>query len=1126
MDGAGASGGRRLPLLVRSAYSFLRGPVMPAQWVTAAADAGYGAVALADWMGLYAALPLLEAAEGRGLRAVVGAELPLPGAGAGSVGAGEQGGGGRGVGNGAASADHGGIRRTLTGERRSSRPWGTEPVRSPAFPSRLLVFCEDLSGYQNLCHILSCLHGAVMPPGRSAIELLAESPGGLLVLCDDPRRLGGLRDAVGPGAVAALLPWPPGPRADRLAREAGRLDLEAVAVPQAELLTEDDRRSLRLLEAIRTGGLAVDQPGLGRPMPGSDEIAARLDAQPQACRAGRRLLERCQLKRADLKPRTFVFPSIGGTEGRDRLRRMCTEGLLARGLTGDARARRRLESELAVIEQLGFVDYFLATSRVVGWARRQGIPSVGRGSGVASLVAYLLFITNVNPVDYGLYFERFLHPLRGDYPDLDIDLAWDRRDEVIAYALEAFGQERAARIGTHHFFRERGAFREAARALGLAEETISRAGRGLGTLGRHADPTVARAARLAADLLDLPRGVGLHPGGIVLADRPVSRIVPLERSANGDVVTQFEMHGVESIGLVKIDLLGNRALGTIAGTLRALEQRGVRIDLERVAHDDERTAQLIATGRTLGCMQLESPAMRGLLRQLRTRSLGGAIHALSLIRPGPASSGMKQAFVRRARGQEAARPLQSAVSGVFSGTYGVPLYEEDIMCLAAEMAGITLAEADMLRRAIGQAAVRRGKAGADSAAVGPGGDGAETGRAAVRAGAGTDPAGVGPGAVSKAAHAEDDLERLRAGFLAAAERQGKRAAAKAAWGEMVRFASYAFCKAHAAGYGVLAYRSAYLKAHYPGPFFAALLQNHRGMYPLRVYVDDARRWGLALRPPCVQRGGRDWRWEPGRATGTLRCGLERVRCLRESTLHAILAARARRAFGDLGDFVARVRPNRAELESLLLSGALDEAWGCSRGELVWQAERILRVRRGVRGRAGADQVGEEGSSASEFDRAMQPALALQTCAGHRPGEPARRHGPWREISASHRARLERRFLGLCLTTHPMALCPAPPRGAIAVGSLRDAAAGGPGRVTVRGVVSATRRHRSDEGTPFFFFTLEDETGLLEAVVRGESALRRMPRVAIDQFVLAEGRLQNVHDAWSLDVARVRILGVF
>ncbi|MCK4305813.1 MAG: DNA polymerase III subunit alpha [Candidatus Eisenbacteria sp.] len=709
-------------------------------------------------------------------------------------------------------------------------------------------------------------------------------------------------------------------------------------------------------------------------------------------------------------------------------------------------ARRRLGKELAVIEQLGYVDYFLAAARITDWAHRQGIPAVGRGSGVASLVAYLLDITSVDPIRYGLYFERFLHPLRRDCPDLDIDIAWDRRDEVITHVLEVFGENRAAMIGTHQFFRPRGAFAAAARSLGLDNERIQHARRGLPgwslggpprgpsapaagndeglqrlqRLQRDADPAIRRAAHMALGLCGLPRGIGIHAGGIVLSDGPLSRVVPLERSANGMTITQFDMRGVKLVGLVKIDLLGNRALATLGEASQAAAG-GVGIDLEHIDHDDARTAALLSRGQTLGCFQIESPAMRSLLRQLRVCDLSGVTVALALVRPGPSSSGMKSAYAKRVGGAPIPPPIHPLITGILKLTYGVPLYDEDVMRLIAAVTGVSHAEADRLRRAI---------------------------RAAAQTGAGD---------------AGEGLSALQQGFL------------------------------------------------------AALLNHHHGMYPVRVYVDEARRMGLQLRPPCIHRSQRGWRWEARTHPGLLRCGLTQVRGLRDAIVARILAGRHSRPFRDLADFASRVRPNTAELEALLLSGAFDKAFGQVRGELIWRMRKWLRI-----GHRQGSPFGRDAPHQGRLALAVPPVAKRSLSGMGAPGTGKISNGPWRDISTEQRARLERRILGMSLAMHPVQLLPVPagPKALTPITSLSP----GPEMVVLQGIVSAVRRYTRDDGVALLFFTLEDDTGLLECIALGSRALRDIGSLEVHHFVRVEGVLHDALGARSLRVERVRALG--
>ena len=929
----------------------------------------------------------------------------------------------------------------------------------------------NYDGYRALSQGISSLRGAfdgptlplvtdAQAPALKALRRAFREGGqGLLLLSDHAGLLGWLPKLVVGAQVGALLPWPPegSPRATALERAATRIGAHVVAIPRATHLSETERRSLILLAAIRRGELlgAAPIPVLTA-MPTREEREHWEGATHGPVAAGGELLAACGLSAADLQPRGFIFPRVGGREGAETLRARCRAGLRGRGLLNSTRASARLDEELTVIGTLGFVDYFLAVTRIVDWARAEGIAIVGRGSGVASLVAYLLRITNVDPIRYNLCFERFLHEYREDCPDIDLDVAWDRHDEVIDYALNAFGANRAAQIGTHQHFHLRGAFREAGRAMGLGDEVISRVRYDLKDLADDADHAMRRAAQAAQQLEGLVRGLSVHACGVVLSDRPMSRIVPLERLSTGAVVTQLDMHGVEKLGLVKIDILGNRVLGTITEASACLAARGRGIDLGRIPHDDRGVAALLAEGRTLGCFQTESPAMRGLLRQVQPADLDGMIASLALIRPGPASSGMKAAFIERARGISVGEAADPAFEPLLRATHGVPLYEEDVIRIAAAVTGLSLAEADMLRRAVGKAV----KAEEDP----------QGGR---------------------------EVARLREGFMhAATERVGPRGA-ETAWGELVRFCAYAFCKAHAAGFGLLAYRSAYLKAHHPGAFFTAILNNARGMYPLRVYADEARRWGLRLKGPCVHASDRGWRWEPGPGLGSIRVGLGRIAHLHAATLARIFDERARQTFQDLGDLQQRLRPSAPELEALLSAGSFDEAFGEPRGRLVWQMRRLLRQARPMGGMRGQESLGL--------------LIRNRRATG----------GAWRDISASHRARLERRFLGISLALHPAQL--GPPGATEGALPVAEALTRTGRRVRLWGIISATRGHVGAGGFPMLFFSLEDQTGMAECIIRGRAALERIGRLSVDDLVRAEGTIRDQYGAPSVQIQTADIL---
>ena len=878
-----------------------------------------------------------------------------------------------------------------------------------------------------------------------------------------------------------------------------------------------------------------------------------------------------------------LFPEVELREGQTAYSELCErafEGARARYQPLRPEVVRRLDAELAAIEKLGFAPYFLLVDQIAEFARREEIPFVGRGSAAASLVSYCMGFTDADPLRYRLPFERFLNPTRSDRPDIDLDFCWRRRDEVLAFVYEAFGRERTAMICTLNTFGLRSAFREVALAEGVPPAEIQRwsrylpwhvpggaaqpfagsaddgleaesraparnrssprtsspgwvgardgsgvgardgpgagagAGDGAGAGGTEpaawveprlpyalaANP-VARALaetpecrgfpfddarwqrvlRAAARLVDTPRHFGLHPGGVVVSPGPISDFVPCQRAAKGVVVTQFDKRAVEAIGLVKMDLLGNRALTTIDDCVRALASIGIAVLPERIPEDDALTARTLRAARTLACFQVESPGMRNLLLQTGARDMDDVIQAVALIRPGPASSGMKDAYVRRFRGLEPPLPPHPRLTELLWDTHGVMLYQEDVMQAAALVAGLELAEADLLRRALQK----------------------------------------GQGA---------SLAELEARFLASAVSAGvERAAALCTWQLIANFASFAFCKAHAVTYGRIAYRSVYLKTHYPAAYLAAFLASETGYYEARVYVEEARRLGVPILGPDVNQSGAtfavEWTSRPAqgagaaesRPVGCIRVGLGQVKGLSERTRAAILAARARAPFLALPDFLERTGAHTDEVEALVQSGAFD-SFDRTRPELLW---RLHLVRRGT-SRVPADL-------AHGLDRGqLAAARAL-------PGERARRAlaqarantGGWArnglglggaelapgetgalflepetpglvlpglpDWDARTRALCEFECLGLTLGAHPTELfaCAGEERAARAgtaelqpVNRTSCAAlerfVGG--RVTLRGWLAASRHVRTANGRTMRFLTLEDETGLAEVVL--------------------------------------------
>ena len=721
------------------------------------------------------------------------------------------------------------------------------------------------------------------------------------------------------------------------------------------------RRGLhRILRAVAAGRLLKGTPAEAEALPSAATLRRRLG------RAGAReawaIAESCTLRFE--KPKRPIFPEAPlppDDTPASRLFHLATEGIKRRYRPVPAEVMRRLLSEIAVIHELNFDAYFVIVHAIVEFCREAGIAVVGRGSAANSLVAYALGITNVDPLRHELLFERFLNRARmHDPPDIDLDLDWRRRDEVLDWVYETYGRERVAMICTFQTLQFRAAFREVAKVFGMAPPEVDRLSkllprsapadlaaypelRGRFLYDKEPHRTILRAARA---LCDYPRHLSIHSGGIVVADRPLTDYLPLQRSRKGLVVTQYDMHGVEKTGLVKIDLLGHRSLAVVADAAR-----WTGADLAAIPETEPRAAALLKEGDTLGVFQLESPAMRGLLKMMAGASQDDAMIGLSLIRPGPAGSGMKDAYVRRRRGEETCDV--PALARILPKTFGVMLSHDEILRAARDEGGLTLERADQLRRAL------------------------------------------------SGMNDEDRVRAMAKEFVdgAAARGVGADEAARI-WALVTNFVSYAYSKAHAATYARISYQALVLKARHPAAFFAAVLANGGGFYEARAYVEEARRRGARILLPDINRSEPSDTFEPPDA---VRIGVGRVRDLTERTLDAILK---RRPFVSLTDFLHRVpEAQRREAEHLVLTGCFD-AFDGTRPEKLW---RVLLQRKrssaprsaGRRGVAAAGagvsrpegvrrrESRRPGAGASRPDPDGAPAVVFR---GARPRGGGRAHG--------------------------------------------------------------------------------------------------------------------------------------
>ncbi|MDJ0523108.1 MAG: DNA polymerase III subunit alpha [Planctomycetota bacterium] len=882
---------RFVHLHVHSAYSLLAGASSVEALVARASAQGHAALALTDTDAAYG-LPLFQACcDAVELQAIHGAEIHDP---------------------------------RLDGER-------------------AVVLAQGEAGYRSLCRLITRRR---LDERFSLIDDLPREAAGLLVLTPSPTLLRQWAEDLAPDALyAEVIASAPETAQRHLIETAG-----AVARPLAgtHRVFFDHRRrhglhrmllaigQLKFLREIAPGG--VDRHG--RPLdlaPPEAELlppdaAARAFRDlPEAARATLEIAERCRFRfRKPERPRLPALdPAMLGESQEDgtheaayaRLAHLCLEGVKRRYGRIRPDVLARLERELRVIQMRGFADYFLIVHGLAEFARGRGIPAVGRGSAANSIVAYALDITSVDPLRFDLPFERFLSPARRDCPDIDLDIDWRGRDTVIEHAYDTYGEERVAMISTHITFRARSAVREAAKTLGLpppevgklvkhlpwhleGELDFRRLPPELAGIPVHEDPWKG-LLRAAHALHGLPRHLSIHVGGIVIGDGRLADSLPLERSAKGLVVTQYDMHGVEDTGLVKIDLLGNRGLAVIADTARdARTFHDHDVDLAGLPEDDARAGALLREGRTFGCFQVESPAMRNLVVRMDAHTQEDAMIALSLVRPGPAGSGMKDAYVRRRRGEEETPALHPTIDPLFETTYGVMLYQEDTLRAAAAVAGFDLAQADLLRRALGKK------------------------------------------------REPEDLPRMERAFReGAAGRDVPPHVIDEVWAGIRRFSAYAYNKAHAATYSRISWQGLYLKARYPAEFIASVLRNGGGFYAARAYVEEARRLGCRIELPCVNRSDVG----PLGRLGVLRLGLDQIKSLRQGTPEALVRIReAQGPYLSPTDLLLRTEVEKHEVERLVLAGALD-VFDRPRGELLWlltlDFERYVRARRERRERS-------------------------------------------------------------------------------------------------------------------------------------------------------------------------------
>ena len=870
-----------------SAYSFLYGVHKPETLLDKAVSFGVKTVSICDINGLYGLHSFLEAAKDRNIRPIIGTMLTF-----------EQ------------KQNH-----DSSFNAQNSSP--CTPDTSLRAPPSLHLFAENRAGYSRICEILSLRNKDAKK--FNPLDPLSENSEGLIIVSHNNAVLRELSPIAAAGKIKHLYAAITQDDLSCLGVHK-ELNLPLAFLDTSAFLDVSDyqvHRTLRAIESNKTTGnlsafdlypgLAVNAAGTVKASGGkgifksSKELSSLLNSWPEAARGTFKIAELCRFNEIN---DGFIFPSYGDNPA-DELRRKVYSGAVERyGELGDMETDR-IEYELGVIEKMGFAPYFLHMDDIVSMTSR----TCGRGSGAASIVSYSLGITNVDPIAHNLYFERFLNPARPDPPDIDVDFAWDERDEIIKSVIKYSGEDYCARVANHNFFRSRSALRETAKAYGFPDAAISRLERKIFDFREKEemiDPLWMEIYKIAARIEGLPRGLSMHCGGLVITPQPISRYAPIEKSLEGFPLLAWEKEGTEAAGFVKIDLLGNRSLAVIRDAVNNICENAVgaineeslvnnekyrikNVELNEKlsrAINDTATIDALSRGDSIGVFYIESPAMRQLQKKTKAGDFDHIVIHSSIIRP--AANKFICEYVKRLRGEKW-DPLHPRLKKILDETYGILCYQEDVSKTAVALADFDDVSADKLRKVIAK------KAGAEKLRV----------------------------------YEKQFFDGCRKNNV-------DENTIREIWAMMLSFDGYSFCKPHSASYAMVSFQSAYLRVHHPAEFMAAVLSNQGGFYRPHAYIAEIRRMSLYTEGPDVNIS--TWRYygitkaENGiinkeikkKNHGAVIIGFMAVKGLSASGAQRIFDERNERGlFKSLEDFSQRIRLSRDDIIALCPAGVFD-----------------------------------------------------------------------------------------------------------------------------------------------------------------------------------------------------------
>ena len=1038
-------------LHLHSEYSLLDGACRISEIPKRAAECGHKAVALTDHGVMYGAVAFYRACKEAGIQPIIGCEVYV-----------------------------------ATGSR-LERTVGVDGKYH-----HLVLLCENEIGYRNLIAMVSkgFTEGFYSKP-RIDMELLEKHKEGLIVLSGClagkiPSLLlrGEYEEAVDYALYMKKMLGPDrfyieiqnhglteqGQVLPQLVRLAEQCDIPLVATNDCHYLRRENAQTQAILMCIQTNTVITDGPPIGFE---TDEFYYKTTAEMKmlfgkyagALENTVKIAQMCQFEFHFDEPKLPTFQTPKGVSSTEYLRQLTFHGLRRREQDGtlvipaeqSSLYRERIEYELSVIADMGYSDYFLIVQDYVGFARSRGIPvGPGRGSGAGSLVAFLTGITDIDPIRYDLLFERFLNPERVSMPDIDVDFCYNRRDEVIRYMFDHYGNDHVSQIIAFGTLAARAAIRDVGRALGMSYAEVDPVAR---AVPQEVGVTLRSAMKLTAlkkqyessekikTLIDtalqiegMPRNITVHAAGLVVTDHPVSQYVPLAVS-NDAVVTQFDMDTIADLGLLKFDFLGLRYLTIIQDACRTIRETDVNFDIEKIPMDDPQTYQMIARGDTLGLFQLESAGMRQTLAELRPDCFDDIIAAIALFRPGPMDS-IPQ-YIEARHHPEKVQYAHPLLEPILRSTYGCTVYQEQVMSIFRVIAGYTYGHADVVRRAMSKK------------------------KASV-------------------------LEAERTQFLEGALERGVSAdVAEKLFDDMSSFANYAFNKSHAAAYAVISYRTAYLKRHYPCEFFSALMTSVLGnRQKLSEYIDECKKRGIRVLPPNVNES----RTVFHPMNGNVVFGLLALKNVGRQFVESILRERTDGPFTDFENFVRRMSQydlNKRMVESLIKAGAFDE-FGVFRSQLLASYEALIET----------VQQKDRNNVAGQLDMfSVIPQEQQRSTAFRYPELP--------DLSLKEKLVLEREASGMYFSGHLLdtydqhlsTYSPTPIAHALTMEPTHERES-----LTIGGILSEITVKNTRKNDRMAFFTLEDRAGELECIAFPAHYTRYGHLLRLDTALCVKGNL--------------------